>query len=68
VLRQLPALIAPAATGGSWRAAASSNPAPAPPRPRQAASTHQRALSHLGPRMVLERGYSITQAGDPRRT
>jgi exonuclease VII large subunit len=36
-------------------------------RARATLDGHQRALSHLGPRMVLERGYSITtRAGDPR--
>jgi len=36
-------------------------------RARAALDGHQRALHHLGPRMVLERGYSITtRAGDPR--
>lgn len=36
-------------------------------RQRDAVKSHQRALNHLSPRKVLDRGYSITTlAGDPR--
>ena len=70
VLRQLPALVA---AGGHRRVVDSRRQQLAQlarARLRRARATldgHQRALSHLGPRMVLERGYSITtRAGDPR--
>jgi exodeoxyribonuclease VII large subunit len=70
VLRQLPALIA---AGGHRRVVESRRQQLAQlararvSRARVAIDGHQRALSHLGPRMVLERGYSITTvAGNPR--
>jgi exodeoxyribonuclease VII large subunit len=70
VLRQLPALIA---AGGHRRVVASRRQQLVQlararvGRARAALDAHQRALHHLGPRMVLERGYSITTvAGDPR--
>jgi len=70
VLRQLPALIA---AGGHRRVVDSRRQQLAQlararlARARAAVDGHQRALHHLGPRMVLERGYSITtRAGDPR--
>jgi len=70
VLRQLPALVA---AGGHRRVVDSRRQQLAQlvraglGRARAAIDGHQRALHHLGPRMVLERGYSITtRSGDPR--